>query len=134
MAGLIDLLRQQTPSALTANPSMLAQAAKVRESQFQSGIRSTPWFREFVREHGEQPDLSRNADYDYRGAWQAGLRPSPDPYDNNRHHWPSSLPNGEMLKAPDHPTMWKELFMRATGQNPDALGITQEQAMRVLGK
>jgi hypothetical protein len=32
-----------------------------------------------------------------------------------------------MLKAPDHPTAWKEYFMRETGQNPDALGLRDQK-------
>lgn len=92
------------------------------EQQFQQWIRGTDWFKEFVNEYKEEPDLDTK-DYDYRSAWKAGIQPERDPYDNNRFHWSSSLPNGQMLKAPDHPTAWKEYFMRDTGQNPDALGI-----------
>lgn len=115
----------ETPAgAVTANPRIVAQ---VQESRFLRGITKSPWFSEFVRSYGERPDLSRNADYDYRKAWAAGLRPEPDPYDNNRYHWPSSLPTGELLKSPRHPTLWKEQYMRATGQNPDAANVTEEQ-------
>jgi len=98
------------------------------EAEFQSWIRNTGWFDEFVKEHGEEPDLNTK-DYDYRAAWKAGLEPERDPYDNNRFHWPSSLPSGEMLKSEDHPTAWKEYFMRDTGVNPDSLGLkTKEDA------
>ena len=106
---------------VTANPRIMAQG---QESRFLRGITNTPWFAEFARQYGERPDLSRNADYDYRKAWAAGVRPERDPFDNNRMHWPSSLPNGEMLKTKNHPTAWKEYYMRATGQNPDAVGAT----------
>jgi hypothetical protein len=117
--------RDETPAgAVTANPRLMAQA---QESRFLRGITKTPWFSEFARQYGERPDLSRNADYDYRKAWAAGVRPEPDPYDDNRHHWPSSLPSGEMLKSPTHSTLWKEQYMRATGQNPDAVGATEAQ-------
>jgi len=98
------------------------------EKKFQAWIRSTPWFQEFKDEHKEEPDLNTR-DYDYRAAYRAGIKPERDPYDNNRFHWPSSLPDGKMLKAPDHPSAWKEYFMRETGQNPDALGLrNQKQA------
>lgn len=110
--------------AAIANPRLMAQG---QESRFLREITKSPWFSEFVRSYGERPDLSRNADYDYRKAWAAGLRPEPDPYDNNRYHWPSSLPSGELLKSPNHQTLWKEQYMRATGQNPDATGVTKEQ-------
>lgn len=91
------------------------------EQQFQKWIRSTPWFSEFVKEYGEEPDLNTK-DYDYRKAWREGLQPVRDKYDNNRYHWPSSSSDGTMLKSKDHPTAWKEEYMRRTGQNPDAVG------------
>jgi hypothetical protein len=96
------------------------------EKMFQSWIRSTPWFLEFVNKYKEEPNLD-SKDYDYRAAWKAGIQPERDPYDGNSYHWPSSLPDGKMLKAPDHPTAWKEYFMRDTGQNPDALGLASPQ-------
>ena len=89
------------------------------EANFQVGIRGTPWFNNFVSEYGEEPDLrpvnedpALGPNYDYRAAWNAGIRPEPDPYDNNKYHWPSSLEDGTMLKTPNHPTAWKEYFMR----------------------
>ena len=106
----------------TVNPTIQAQGD---ERRFMSGITASPWYSEFQKQYGEAPDLSKNADYDYRKAWAAGIRPEPDPFDQNRLHWPSSAPSGEMLKAENHPTAWKEYFMRATGQNPDAVGATQ---------
>jgi hypothetical protein len=35
------------------------------ESAFQTWIRKTDWFKEFVNEYGEEPDLNIE-DYDYR--------------------------------------------------------------------
>jgi hypothetical protein len=92
------------------------------EQQFQDWIRSTPWHSEYVKEYNEEPDLDTK-DYDYRAAWKAGIKPERDPHDKNRYHWPSSLPDGKMLKSEDHPTAWKEYFMRETGKNPDDIGI-----------
>ena len=104
------------------------------EQRFQTWIRATPWFQEFKQKYNEEPDLNTR-DYDYRAAWRAGIQPQRDPYDNNSYHWPSSLPSGQMLKAPDHPTAWKEHFMRQSGQNPDALGLRdQVQANEWLKK
>jgi hypothetical protein len=104
------------------------------ESAFQNWIRNTDWFKEFKAEFNEEPDLDTK-DYDYRAAWKAGISPERDPYDQNRFHWPSSLPTGEMLKSADHPTAWKEYFMRDTGVNPDALGLkTPEDANIYLKK
>ena len=97
---------------------------KFDEEEFQKGIRQTGWFKEFVAEYGEEPDLDSD-DYDYRKAWAAGSRPGRDPNDGDRYHWDSSLPNGEMLKGQNHKTAWKEYYMRATKKNPDEVGATK---------
>lgn len=97
------------------------------EQDFQAEIKKTGWFKEYVKEYGEEPNLN-TSDYDYRAAWKAGVRPVRDPNDKNRYHWSSSNPEtGEMLKSKDHPTAWKEDYMRATGKNPDEVGVTREQ-------
>jgi len=108
------------------------------EANFQVGIRGTPWFNNFVSEYGEEPDLrpvnedpALGPNYDYRAAWNAGIRPEPDPYDNNKYHWPSSLGDGTMLKTPNHPTAWKEYFMRQHGVNPDSLAPELVDQMRM---
>lgn len=116
---------------VTSNRNMLAQALKAKEGQFQRGIMATPWFSEFQKQYGEKPNLN-DPDYNYRAAWAAGIRPQRYEYDNNAYHWPSSLPNGQPLKSANHPTAWMETFMRATGQDPNALGLNQEQAMGLL--
>lgn len=103
----------------------LAQQEDDKERQFRAGIEATPWFAEFMKQYGEPPDLRPGGDYDYRKAWDAGVRPERDPYDASRYHWPSSLPDGTMLKSPDHPTAWKEHYMRQYGVNPDAVGATE---------
>jgi hypothetical protein len=100
------------------------------EAKFQSEIRNTGWYKEYVKEFGEEPDLDTK-DYDYRKAWKAGIRPERDPYDKNRYHWGSSDPQtGEMLKSEDHPTAWKEYYTRETGKNPDETGVTKEEYER----
>ena len=102
--------------------------ADKEEQDFQAGIKKTEWFKEYVKEYGEEPDLNTK-DYDYRSAWKAGVRPQRDPYDKNRYHWSSSNPEtGEMLKSKEHPTAWKEEYMKRTGKNPDEVGVTKEQA------
>jgi hypothetical protein len=58
--------------AARVNPNIAAQGEEIR---FQRGIRATPWFSEFVKQYGEEPDLSTSADYDYRQAWKMGIRP-----------------------------------------------------------
>jgi hypothetical protein len=102
--------------------------SKEEEQRFQTWIKGTGWYSEFKKEYGEEPDLN-DRDYDYRAAWKAGIKPERYAPDNNRYHWPSSLPSGKMLKSSDHPTAWKETFMRQTGHNPDEIGVkTKEQA------
>ncbi len=108
----------------------LSQLLALREEgNFRRGIRGTDWFSEYLAQYGEEPDLRPMSEdpklgpnYDYRKAWKSGIRPERDPYDNNRFHWGSSLPNGEMLKSKNHPTAWKEYYMRKFGVNPDSLG------------
>ena len=106
------------------------RAAEKEESNFQSGIRATPWFSEYKKEYKEEPDLN-STNYNYRKAWKVGIRPERDPYDSNRYHWSSSTDTGEELKGPLHPTLWKEKYMRATGKNPDATGVTEEEAKKI---
>ena len=97
------------------------------EAEFQAGVRDTGWFREYVQEHGEEPDLrpmsedpKQGPNYDYRRAWNAGIRPTRAKYDRGKYHWPSSTPEGEHLKSKNHPTRWKEDYMREYGADPDA--------------
>lgn len=104
------------------------------EKQFQEWIKNTGWYKEFIKEYGETPNLNDPV-YNYRKAWKAGVVPERDPYDKNRYHWPSSTESGEMLKGENHPTAWKEYFMRETGKNPDAIGIkSKEEAETMLKK
>lgn len=102
------------------------------EAAFQKWIRGTEWFSEFFQQYGEEPDLDAK-EYDYRTAWKAGVVPQRDPYDNNRYHWSSSTDTGEMLKSADHPTAWKEYFMRDYGRNPDEIGVTEDVYKRMKG-
>jgi hypothetical protein len=120
--------------AATGYPSLLAQARRARENQFQHGILATPWAREFQQRYGEAPNLN-DPDYDYRAAWAAGVRPQRYEHDGGAYHWPSVLPNGTPLKSANHPTAWMETFMRATGRDPHEFGITTpEDAQRFLSR
>ena len=98
----------------------MMDASQFNEDEFQQGIRATDWYAAFQQRYGEAPDLDTK-DYDYRKAWAAGLRPTPSQHDDGFPHWPSSLSSGEMLKSEDHPTAWKEHFMRQYGIDPDEL-------------
>lgn len=71
--------------------------------------------------------LSSQGDYDYRGAWKAGVKEVISKHDN-RPHWPSSA-GDKMLKSPQHETAWKEFFVRKYNKDPDDMGLsTFEQA------
>ena len=117
-------LRRQVDQAMASPEDMERQ-------RIQGEIRQTPWFKEFVTQYGEEPDLSAKADYDYITAWKMGVRPKRYEQDENKYHWDSYAENalGQkiLLKKPDHPTLWKTHFMDQTGQNPDALGIKTER-------
>ena len=129
----MPMRREQVAAALKylgdkANLLQGQQTSAQNERQrIEAEIRQTPWFKEFVAQYKEEPDLSPNADYDYITAWKAGVRPERDPYDQNRYHWSSKTPEGVMLKKPGHLTLWKTHFMDQTGQNPDAIGLKTEQ-------
>jgi hypothetical protein len=70
------------------------------EQQFQQGIRSTGWYKEYVDRYKEEPDLN-TPHYNYRRAWAAGARPNVrDATDNNAYHWPSEF------KGDDHPNRY----------------------------
>ena len=98
-------------------------AARIERQQFERDMKATPWYGAYVQRYGEPPNLDAT-EYDYQKAWRNKVVAQPDPYDQNFPHWPSTLPNGEPLKAATHPTMWKETFMQGTGINPDAIGVT----------
>jgi hypothetical protein len=135
MAGLLDdwerLQYLQMAAAQQPAPSLLQEQPAFDESAFQNWIRNTDWFKEFKKEYNEEPNLNA-PEYDYRKAWQMGIVPERDPYDNNRYHWASSTKEGEMLKSADHPTAWKEYFMRDFGYNPDELKITKQMYDEML--
>jgi len=124
---------------LDAVDMIATPAEAIDEIKFQAWARETPWYKEFVQNYGKEPDLN-TPDYNLRGAWKAGLTPQRDPYDikpnpltglpapeGGRYHWQSSTPSGEMLKGPNHPTLWMEYFMRRTGINPESLGLTTKE-------
>lgn len=104
-----------------------------QEAQFQKGIRATPWYGEFQKQFGEAPNLNA-PEYNYRAAWQAGVRPQADPYDRNTQHWPSVSPEGYSLKATAHPTAWMEDYMQLTGRHPQQGPEINPQQAEALGR
>lgn len=126
--------------AHAASPWQPTQLSPAEEQQFREWLVSSPWFREladdvaFSGQQVSESDLlddliGSRADYDYRGAWKAGVAPQMYEHDG-RHHWPSVTPTGQMLKSPTHPTAWMEYFMRATGTDPNDLGLRSAEEAR----
>lgn len=111
-----------------------------QEEAYMEWITSTPWFQEFWKRYGEQPDLN-SKDYDYRAAYRAGMAPQRDPYDSGRYHWPSAIvrdgvaaPGGQ-LKAKNHPTAWMDDYMGLTGRDPRAGGQQlNSQQIEAIGR
>lgn len=106
------------------------ELAPEEEERFQKDFRNSDFFREFVGRHKEEPDLA--GDYDYRGWWRDDALRATRHQDGTL-HGPSKTSQGKWLKAPTHPTAWKQLYMEQTGRDPDALGISKEQADLELG-
>lgn len=103
------------------------------EAQFKKDIISSKWFKQIKsdveREEGTIKDddlfedlTGTHADYDYRGAWQAGATAKDYEFDEKQ-HWPSATDDGKILKSPTHPTAWMEFFMNATGIDPNSVGL-----------
>ena len=94
----------------------LTKLKPAKEKEFQSWIRKQPWFDEFKKDRGEEPDLDTK-DFDYRGAWKDGETPTRSKVDNKL-HW------GSKFKSTSHPTKWKDMFMKASGGiDPDDVGV-----------
>lgn len=113
-----EIAKAHTAQLAERGPRFVPQRLEpVDEMRFQQTIRSSPWFKEFVKQYGEEPNLN-DMQYDYRAAYQAGVAPTRYAPDQGAYHWPSVTPEGRPLKAPSHPTAWKEYYMRSTGRDP----------------
>lgn len=117
-----------TPSESLDGASISAES----ETQFQNWWNTNPdvvaWRNEFKKEYGEEPQ--QDGDYNYRGAFKAGITPTPNNEDGGRRHWGSIGINGEDLKSDFHSTRWKSEYMKATGINPDEKGIDFNAAQK----
>lgn len=131
---LLDLFK--TPSEQVKTEYSIAPEANINltpteEKTFQQDIKGSDWYKEYKQNYGEDPDLN-SKDYNYRAAWKSGVKPERYAPDNNNYHWPSETPNGESLKALNHPTGWMEDYMQLTGKDPhEGLGMTTEQASKM---
>lgn len=116
------------------------QLSEREEEEFKKWLMKSRWFKEIkddVVASGEKlsdEDLYRDltgprADYDYRGAWKAGIGAQDYEFDE-RMHWPSSTEEGKMLKSPTHSTAWMEYFMEDTGIDPNSLGLRNAEEAR----
>lgn len=105
-----------------------------QEQEYQNFMNTDPkvlsWKDKFRRKYGEYPD-TENTNYDYRGAWQAGVVPEEIEGDTVP-HWGSFGMAGKPLKSPDHPTRWKSDYFELTGEDPDQTGVTKESAMQAM--
>lgn len=96
----------------------MADLTPKQEKNFQGWARSLPWFSEFKKQYGEEPNLDDKG-YDYRAAWIAGIQPQRYGPDNGKYHWPSTTTEGTELKARNHPTAWMNDYMTISGgQDP----------------
>lgn len=120
MASWYDRYRQFAQAQW--EPTVLSSQ---EEAAFREWLIKSKWFqqiRDDVAASGERVDdaalyeelTGPRADYDYRGAWKAGVGAQDYEFDD-RMHWPSSTADGRMLKSPKHPTAWMEYFMQDTG-------------------
>jgi len=91
-------------------------------------------FQEWYRGFSSHNQIDRNPDnplhkFDHRGWWKSfqddpSLIPTIDPRDNLI-HGPSQF------KDKDHPTMWKDDYMKYTGRDPDNDRVTKQQWGRI---
>jgi len=97
------------------------EAAFQRDMQFAPGW--SDWRRDFIKNFGSEPNTAPGGDYNYRLAWLSGATPEYHEPSNSFHGMSSATipPYDEPVnfKAEDHPTMWKESFMREYGFDPD---------------
>ena len=116
------------------------QLSPEEEQRFRQWSVASDWYREIANDvdfSGEQINdadlledlIGPRADYDYRGAWRAGITPQRYEHDG-RQHWPSATSDGKMLKSPAHPPAWMEYFMRDTGAAPHDLGLRPPEEAR----
>jgi hypothetical protein len=127
-------------SPIQDGDSVSVELDEKEEAEFQKWMTTDPnvkaWREEFISEYGEEPKIE-GANYDYRGAWKAGLKPEPTYEPETKktlHHWGSKGLEGIDLKSQDHPTRWKSDYMEAFGVNPDESGISKEDALLELSK
>lgn len=68
------------------------------EEKFQNWAKALPWYKQFVQNYGEEPNLNA-PEYDYRAAYKAGVVPQIYPADG-LYHWDSKF------KSANHPNRY----------------------------
>lgn len=98
------------------------------ERQFRGWVKGLDWYKEYVQEYGEHPNLN-DPNFNYRTAYSHGVTPARSEFDYSdklgkyRFHWPDALPGGTMLKTETHPSAWMNKFMGDYGFDPGELGL-----------
>jgi hypothetical protein len=128
--AMLQARQGQPPRSFKTGGSVSSADMAVRPTRrpnpYEAEILATDWAKGYQKKYGEKPDVSDASNYDYETAWRLGVRPAMTKHDDIP-HWSSRAPDGTMLKKPGHPTAWKEEHMQATGQDPDDVGVTEEQ-------
>ena len=97
------------------------------EQLFQRDMQFSPtwgaWRRQFIAREGAAPNTNVGGDYNYRAAWKMGANPGYDPGSKEIHGYSSAqlapYATPFPFKEKNHPTMWKEDYMRQFRTNPD---------------
>ncbi len=132
MAGLLNDPAQITEDYRIAPEALLGPWGAEDEQKFLQTVQTHPWYNQFVQDYGEAPDLN-SPDYNYRAAYKFGVLPELYPYDN-RYHWSSVTPQGQSLKATNHPTAWMEDYMQVTGRDPHEPGELNQDQIEAIQK
>lgn len=101
------------------------QLSPEQEKAFQRDMQFAPGWsdqrRMLMRRYGETPNYD-SGNYDYRGAWLYGLTPqevAPGEWHGSSSTNVPPYAEPKPLKAPGHPTEWKEAFYRLYRTDPD---------------
>jgi hypothetical protein len=147
MADYFDKYLENIPSELQYRQTKLTPNS---EREMLAYLLKSPWLDGIQKDIEERSnrfipkdellnEMMENTNYDYGGAWQAygedmfGF----DPVTETSHGY-STTPSGQMLKAPDHKTAWKQIFMTEGGYTPDPPfasphpSLTRDQAAQTL--
>lgn len=100
---------------------------RTKEEAFQKELKDTALFKGLAEKYGATIEdlLHPESDYDYRRALAEGVHKEVSPHDGMM-HWTSKSKKGNWLKAPNHPTAWKEFYMQQHRIDPDSVGVVHK--------